>query len=345
MLESQIVPKSSENISSNSPESVEVKIYTDPNQATVEFDADSWNLKEEVKTHPHIRRYLDSAHILMKHQEDELALNLLRQASNLDSYNLPTLQTLAKCLEKRGRLHEALKVRQALIKVDYSFESICLMAHVLYKLEQDQKALESYYEALSILKEENIEVFEAYKNMGNIFVKQGDFEGAEEYYNKAYTMNPQSDILLVNLGTLDIQRNDFAKALYCFRKAVEIQPRNDKGWVGLAMCHNQLGDSELAWGNIETAIDINPANRTAIHLSANWGVRDLQYQKAIVYLQEYLSQVDEDEEMSLVLINLLCHSGQVEIAELEIERVLLWNPSHVEVRELKKRILKGKRGH
>lgn len=343
MLENQIVPKSSESPTENSS-SQKSTIYTDINQAVADFDADGWNLKEEVKTHPQVRRYIENARILMKHQEVDLALNLLRQASNIDSYNVATLKMLGTCLEKKGRLHEALKVRETLVKAEYGFETLCLKSHLLYKLERDQEALESYYEALAVLSEENLEVFEAYKNMGNIFVKQGDFEAAEEFYNKAYTMNPLSDVLLVNLGTLEIQRNDFDKALYCFRKAVEVQPRNDKAWVGLAMCHNQLGDAELAWGNIETALDINPANRTAVHLSANWGVRDLQYQKAIIYLQEYLAEVDEDEEMSLVLINLLCHCGHLDLAEIEIERVLLWNPLHQEVRNLKKRLNKG-RGH
>lgn len=344
MLQNQIVPKSSENNPSTQATVEDRIIYQDAAQAVADFDADSWNLKEEVKTNPQVRKYLENAQVLTKHREHELALNLLRQASNLDSYNVSTLRMLGHSLEKRGRLHEALKVYEALVKVNYEFESICFKGHVLYKLSRDQEALEAYYESLAILKEENSEVFEAYKNMGNIFVKQGDFEAAEEYYNKAYTMNSLSDVLLVNLGTLEIQRNDFEKAIYCFRKAVEVQARNDKAWVGLAMCHNQLGDSELAWGNLETALDINPGNRTAVHLAANWGVRDLQYQKAIEYLQEYLAHTEEDEEMSLVLINLLCHIGQLSLAELEIERVLLWNPGHKEVRELKKKITKG-RGH
>ncbi|WP_374031997.1 tetratricopeptide repeat protein [Bdellovibrio bacteriovorus] len=138
---------------------------------------------------------------------------------------------------------------------------------------------------------------------------------------------------------LEVQRGDYDKSLYCFRKAVEINPENDKAWVGLAMVHSQFGDMELAWANIETAIDINPQNRTAVHLAANWGLRDGKLQKAIEALQGYLASVEEDEDMSLVLINLLCSAGQVDQAMLEIERVLLWNPDHAEVRSLKKKII------
>jgi tetratricopeptide (TPR) repeat protein len=210
-------------------------------------------------------------------------------------------------------------------------------------LGRDQEALESYYEALSVITEENSVLFELYKNMGNIFVRQGDFDGAEEFYNKAYTVNSQSDVLLVNYGTLEVQRSDYDKSLYCFRKAVEVNPANDKAWVGLAMVHNEFGDIELAWANIESALDINPTNRTAVHLAANWGLRDTKIEKAIEYLQQYLASVEQDEDMSLVLINLFCTIGHLEKALLEMERVLLWNPDHKEVRQLKKKIQRSQR--
>ncbi|ASD64839.1 tetratricopeptide repeat protein [Bdellovibrio bacteriovorus] len=342
MLENQIVQKSSEISGDHSgPEFVQesTKIYFDPQQAIADFDAEVPEVKEERITDPRVANFIRHAQVLMKHREYPLAMNLLREASNKDSKNPATLNMLANCLDKMSRSSEALIVRKTLAQVDYGFESLHGYATSLYKSGRDQEALDKYFEALAVLTDETGTLFETYKNMGNIFVRQGDFDGAEEYYNKAYTMNPQSDVLLVNFGTLEVQRGDYDKSLYCFRKAVEINPENDKAWVGLAMVHSQFGDMELAWANIETAIDINPQNRTAVHLAANWGLRDGKLQKAIEALQGYLASVEEDEDMSLVLINLLCSAGQVDQAMLEIERVLLWNPDHAEVRSLKKKII------
>ena len=342
MLENQIVQKSSEitGISSN-PESYQdaPKIYFDPQQAIADFEAEVSEVKEEKIVDERMAKFIRNAQVLMKHREYPLAMNLLREASNKDSKNPTTLTMLANCLDKMSRGSESLIVRKTLAEVDYGFESLHGYATALYKAGRDQEALDKYYEALAVLTEETSTLFETYKNMGNIFVRQGDFDGAEEYYNKAYTLNPQSDVLLVNFGTLEVQRNDYDKSLFCFRKAVEINPENDKAWVGLAMVHSQFGDIELAWANIESAIDINPQNRTAVHLAANWGLRDGKLQKAIEALQGYLASVEEDEDMSLVLINLLCSAGQVDQALLEMERVLLWNPDHQEVRTLKKKII------
>jgi Tfp pilus assembly protein PilF len=174
-------------------------------------------------------------------------------------------------------------------------------------------------------------------------VRQGDFEGAEDYYNKAYTLNPDSDTLLVNFGTLEVQRQDYDKSLYCFRQAVEVNKRNDKAWVGLAMVHAQFGDQELAWANLETALDINPKNRTAVHLLANWGLRDGRFAQSVSVLQSYLGEVDFDEDLSLVLINFYCSGSQIDEALLECERVLLWNPENQEVSDLKAKLRKIKK--
>jgi tetratricopeptide (TPR) repeat protein len=345
MLEKPIVQKSSEILESNISVEIEsiapARIYTDSSQAIAEFDAEVGpDLEREtiIPVDPRISAFQVNAQILMKHKEYGLALNLLRQASNRDSKNPKTLKLLAQCLSLHGQHQEAIYALKALASVDYSFGSIFAYATGLYKLGQDQAALDKYFEALAVLTEENEQLFEAYKNMGNILVRQGDFDGAEEYYNKAYTMNAHSDILLVNFGTLEVQRQDYDKSLYCFRKAVEVNPENDKAWVGLAMVHNHFGDNELAWANIEMALDINPKNRTAVHLIANWGLRDAQVQRAIDSLQIYLGEVEHDEDMSLVLINLFCTTGQFNSARLEIERVLLWNPENHEVRELKNKL-------
>ncbi|HRO66568.1 MAG TPA: tetratricopeptide repeat protein [Pseudobdellovibrionaceae bacterium] len=281
---------------------------------------------------------LTNANVLLQAGETHLALNLLRQACSRDSKNPSILRPLAETLEACGCSEEAMKVREALSRYDYGFESVFNQAQALYRLNKDAEALNVYYEALSILSDEHPALFEIHKNMGNIFVRSGDYEGAEESYNKAYRINPDSDTLMVNLGTLEIQRGDKGRALSCFRQAVELNPSNDRAWAGLAMIHQEFGDHDLAWGNLERALDLNPSNRTAVHLAANWASRDQAPWRAIPWLQNYLSSVESDEEMSLVLVNLFCSSGQLELAQLESSRVLAWNPGRRDVAVLQERL-------
>jgi Tfp pilus assembly protein PilF len=157
-------------------------------------------------------------------------------------------------------------------------------------------------------------------------MRESEFDSAEEYYNKAFAINSHSDVLLVNLGTLALQQESFELALSRFRQALELNSQNDKAWVGLSLVHNSMGDHILARANLENALDSNPVNRTAVHLLASWAIRDKDFDFAIGALQDYVSSVDCDDEMSLLLIHLFCLKNQYVNAQLELERLLLWNP-------------------
>lgn len=301
---------------------------------TVSVVTESRRRRAEIAT----ATLLTNARVLKQHGETELALNLLRQASNRESTNPVVLLPLAELLEKTGRLREALIARAALVKFDYGFDSLMNHARLLYRQGDDEAALNAYYEALSVVVEDNAGLFEIHKNMGNIFVRRGDFESAEESYNKAYALDSTSDVLMVNFGTLEVQRGDLGRSLSCFRQAVDLNPKNDKAWTGLAMVHNQFGDFELAWGNLERALDLNPGNRTAVHLAAHWAMRDQTPQRAMESMESYLASVEEDEEMSLVLVNLFCAAGRLDLASMESSRILAWNPGREDVRGIKTRL-------
>jgi tetratricopeptide (TPR) repeat protein len=152
---------------------------------------------------------------------------------------------------------------------------------------------------------------------------------------------PQSDVLSVNLGTLEIQRGETNLALERFRSALSVNPKNDKAWVGLALVHNMMGDFVLAQANLENAIDCNPRNQTAVHLLASWSVRDSKYDFGIEALENYLSLVDFDQDMSMLLIHLFCLSGRLDLALFEIERFLLWQPDHKDMIDLEMKIRKN----
>jgi tetratricopeptide (TPR) repeat protein len=273
---------------------------------------------------------LSNAHFLFENKEFDLALGLAAQALNFDRFHVGALRLLGQTLEAKKQFPQAYQVYQTLCQQDYGFDSLCKSARTLYLQERDQEAFEKYKEALSTLTFETEGLFEVYKNMGNLSVKFRDFEGAEEFYSKALTLKADSDQLYVNFGTLAIQREDWNDAGVRFRSALSVNPNNDKAWVGLAIVHNSVGDFHLAKANIDNAIEITPSNRTAALLGAQWAIRDQRHADAADILQKYLSEVDCDAELSLVLIHTFCLLNRTELALLEVERILLWQPYHAQ---------------
>lgn len=286
---------------------------------------------------------ITNADLLLKHGENELAVHLLRKCLYINSHHPEALKRLSSCLTKERDLPLKLKVQEALMKADLCFENVARLGHCYYQQNQDKKAFQTYMDALEILTEESIELFEVFKNLGNIYMREGDFESAEEFYNKAFTIDSSSDVLHVNLGTLSLQQQAHDLAVTRFRTALEYNPKNDKAWVGLALVHNAMGDFVLARANLENALDVNQQNRTAVHLAASWAVRDQDYAFAVEALENYVSQVDCDEEMSLILIHLFCVRNQLIEAQLELERLLLWNPTNEKLLEVEQEIKNAQR--
>jgi len=192
------------------------------------------------------------------------------------------------------------------------------LAQDLYLKGLDDAALEAYLAVLKVSEFDSPKLFEVNKNIGNIFLKRGDYDSAEEYYNKAYTLSPDSEVLLINLGTLEVQRQNFEKALERYRRAVEINVCSDKAWLGLALVHREYGDQELAWANLERAFDINPTNETAMELALQWGVKDSRFKALIAIFEEYFRLAPNDNMAKLNFAKVLICSGRFDAARRQL---------------------------
>lgn len=269
---------------------------------------------------------MKNANLLIENKETRLALNILRSVLMREPNHPEALEKMGTHLRESGQIEEALKCFRALSRVKREARSMALLAETLYLMERDEQALNVYRDVLRSVVSDEPKLFEIFKNVGNIHVRAGDFDAAEEFYNKAYTLCPDSDTLMVNYGTLEIQRENLEAAVARFRRAVELNPENDRGWVGLAILHRQMGDMELAAANIARALDINSTNRTALRLAVDWGAQDHNLSPLISRLQDYLAVNGEDAEISFTLAKVLVHMGRLREARIEMERALALDP-------------------
>lgn len=283
-----------------------------------------------------IEQWTQHAATLIRFREFAAAQNLLRHALMQDSKNVRAISLLAVVLEKTGHVEEAIKCRRALLRLDPSIENRLDLAALYYSLENDEASYTTYEEALATHAVPEARLFEVYKNIGNILVRRGEFDAAEDFYNRAFTIEPKSDALLVNFGTLEINRDDLEAASARFRAAIDVNPNSDRAWVGLALVHRSKGDFELSWANLERALDLNIANRTALKLSVEWAVRDGRVQAAASRLENYLATDGEDAEMAFSLAKCMTLLGRFDEALLECERVVALDPEQIEAVRLRR---------
>jgi tetratricopeptide (TPR) repeat protein len=213
-------------------------------------------------------------------------------------------------------------------------ESCYWLGRCFYELEDDLRSLETFLQALRFVVEDNELVFQLYKYLGNVLLRLKDIDGAEEFYNKAYVMHPESDTLLVNRGTLEIQRGGWDRAKAHFQRALEFNHDNDRAWMGLALCHRSYGDLELAWANIVRSLDLAPFNVTALQTLTEWGVKDGRLQEVEHYLMRYHQRVPEDVSMALSLVKILFLREKVKGAMDLCSQLVAANSENLEAKTL-----------
>ena len=285
-----------------------------------------------------LRGLMGQALLLVDNGEYRLAQALLRRILERDPFFSEAIRWQAYCFRQTGDFENAIRCAVALSRLSPGEESFCQLAELYYVSGNEKEAIKLYEQALAQIDYESPNLFEIYKNLGNICLRAGNVDAAEENYNRAYTLSPHSDVLLVNFGTLEVQRKNYELAAERFRKALELNQNNDKAWVGLALVHRQKGDVDLSWGSIEKALDLNPENKTALSVSIQWGIEDWRFDVPIRRLTDYVGQNGEDADMSYSLSALLFRSGRVSEADLEIERTLSLHPDRKDAQELRAKI-------
>ena len=171
-----------------------------------------------------------------------------------------------------------------------------------------------------------------------MYLKEKEFDLAEEYFHKAYSIDSSNDSLLVNLGVLEYLKKDISKSLSYLREAVNNNQKNDKAWVGLAMAHLEFGDKDLSWSNLTKAIDIDPMNRTALILISDLAESDAELEYCQNALIKFLEVENFDEPVSHLLINTFIKRNDFQRAQLESFKSYLWNPSSQKNEELYNKI-------
>ncbi|MFN7455617.1 MAG: tetratricopeptide repeat protein [Pseudobdellovibrionaceae bacterium] len=282
----------------------------------------------------HESRELKGARLLLKHHEPSHALKLVIHSLNKNSHSMEAISLLVDTQIQMGHRDLAIRAQEAKVTQTESFEDLVVLGELYYLNDQDELASECFEQALAKMIYSSEALFKVFRYMGNILLKEGDIDGAEEFFSKAFAINPKSDVLQVNFGTLAVQVGDLEFAQEKFKEALYLNPKNDKAWTGLGLVHHAKGDHVLAIANLENSLDLNPKNRTTVQLLSSWYLQEGKLQSAIEVIEVYMRHFENDKEMALFQVNLLCQTNQFLAALMELERLLLWEPKNPEYLKL-----------
>ena len=127
-----------------------------------------------------------------------------------------------------------------------------------------------YLSALDKITEPCLLLFIVYKSLGEIHVLKKNFRQAEEYYNKASTLNPYCQNLIFHRAMMYLKERNYKEAEEKFQTFIKSNLDSSEAWLGLALTRKALGDEPLALACLNRSLDFDPENFRALSLKKRW---------------------------------------------------------------------------
>lgn len=91
--------------------------------------------------------------------------------------------------------------------------------------------------------------------------KAGNYEQAKEYYQKAIDLDPNKYEAYTNLGLIYVREGEYEKAMKCHQKTIELLPDDWRGYYNLGVAYSNTGDKENALKQVAKLRELNEKDR------------------------------------------------------------------------------------
>jgi len=121
---------------------------------------------------------------------------------------------------------------------------------------------------------------EAYGNLGNIYIDQGDIENAIANYEKFALYSTKKDVAaqnFLNAGFECVNRGEHEKALALYERALELTPANPLAYADIGWAKLKLGKTEEAIDAFDKALQLKPTKQVAEY--ARQGLKEARARK------------------------------------------------------------------
>lgn len=130
----------------------------------------------------------------------------------------------------------------------------------------DQKRYDDAITTLRQLVAADPHDFQAWAELGTIYLFKQNLDESESAYVKSVTERPQFFLGQMNLGRVRVVRKNYEGAIEPLTKAVEIQPASADANYYLGESYLQIKKGSKAVGYLNEAIKLDPVNKADVHL-------------------------------------------------------------------------------
>jgi tetratricopeptide (TPR) repeat protein len=172
-----------------------------------------------------------------------------------------------------------------------------------------------------------------WNNLGILAAREGDFDQAIQYFQRALQIDPEHSIALQNLGSAYRQKKDWPQAKTALERALALDPDDPEANYSLGMVYAQQNDTERAYEYLQKAIALRAAYPEALN---NLGILYLHTRRpaeAIQSFEQSIRVAPDYDQAYLNLSRVYAIEGDREKAKAVLRDLLKQHPDHAQAKE------------
>ena len=212
----------------------------------------SKNLRMILQIQPgHDKAHGSLAYLLQMQGEFDQAMHHYQKALEGNDDNVLSHHNLGVILTNKGRYYDAIPhFKKTLDLQPEHVEALSNLGSIFMLQRKAAEAL-PYFFLLARLTHD----FDAYYNLGVIYIELSSFDEAVIYFEKALKILPNDFATNINLGVIHLQRRDFDKAESYYLQAHNLQPNNEEVSYILAAIGQKSEQSKAPAGYVKNLFD------------------------------------------------------------------------------------------
>ena len=206
---------------------------------------------------------------------------------------------------------------------------------------QELKALREYEQILTVVDNESAAISsgESFRQIVSLYKAESlACESKVDEADAIYKASPPGGKfeyrVLCGRGAIEASRSNWTEAEELFKRSVALNPNYDVTLSGLGLCAVQRDDYNKAWEYYEQSLTVNPENLQALYGVIQAGYKLNKLVELKQHLAGYLGYHPINFSIQYSYAGCLFKLGEMEEARAELNKILIFDPTHTLALEL-----------
>ncbi|MBD3232600.1 MAG: tetratricopeptide repeat protein [candidate division Zixibacteria bacterium] len=171
----------------------------------------------------------------------------------------------------------------------------------------------------------NIDKFnfsQAYYNLGNIYLRNGEWQKAKEQYEQAMESNPRVSLARLNIGNIFFYTDQYDSAEYYYRQELKHHPGESRAYLNLSTINLLKGDYRNAMIAANDALAHRPNEAGAVSNLVQAMLFAGDTTSAVKTSRNFMYEIEEAPRLLLALGSIYLQRNQLDSAKMYYRRIM-----------------------